>query len=191
MRDTVTIAQQLASTLAPFLPYLTGADEEAWQEISDKLGADAWNRARAIWERLYPGIEVRESVMEALRDVSQSPEDADTLAAFRLQLKKLLAEDDALADDLTELLQGMRADSEQETLPEDFDAVKNSTKRDWIINGNWNIVRLQAPGASLGLGEEPARDWNSVKLQETMAPPVGEDDRAVDWNTFKSLANDN
>lgn len=148
MHDTVTITQQLASALAPCLPYLTGRGEKAWLEISGKLDANAWNRARAIWERLYPKIKARESAMETLRDVSQSPEDADAQAAFRLQLKKPLAEDEALMNDLTELLHGTPADSEHETSPENFDVVENSTKRDWIINGNWNIVRLQAPDAS-------------------------------------------
>jgi len=141
MLDTAAMTQHLASFLAPLLPYLTGTKDKAGREFS----ADVWERATAMWSRLRPKIEARESAMEAAHDASQSPEDADALAAFRLQLKKLLAEDAALAKDLAGLIEPLQSTSGQVERSGDRNvSVGGSSSHSWIITGNWNVVNSRA-----------------------------------------------
>lgn len=134
MIDTREVTQRLASFLAPLLPYLTESDDEAGR----KLDAVDREKANAMWIRLRPKFEARESAMEAAHDACQSPQDIDALAAFRLQLKKLLAEDTALAEDLVRLLDAPRPETEQTERSGDRDIAVGNNK--WIITGNWNIV---------------------------------------------------
>ncbi|MDN5271213.1 hypothetical protein QTO31_04445 [Chloroflexus sp. MS-CIW-1] len=49
-------------------------------------------------------MEARPAALEAAQDAAAHPDDEDALAALRLQLKKLLAEDDSLAQELARLL---------------------------------------------------------------------------------------
>ena len=159
MLDTAAMSQQLASFLAPLLPYLTGVkNEPGWE-----LGADVWDKATAMWTRLGPKIEAKESAMEVAHDASQTPEDADALAAFRFQLKKLLAEDAALAEELAELLQSSQPTSGHGGRMEDQSVLiggatnpggpgslgapsnpGNPGNHGWIITGNWNVVNSRA-----------------------------------------------
>lgn len=100
--DTQLI-QQLTAFLAPFLPYLLKAGEKAAEEAGKKLGEAAWERARALWSKLRPKVEARPAAQEAVQDLAAAPDDPDAQAALRQQLKKLLAEDPALAEEIARL----------------------------------------------------------------------------------------
>jgi len=105
--DITALAQGLVAFLAPFLPYLLKTGKEAGKEAAKKIGEqfseDAWERAKALWGKLRPKVEVKPAAQEAVQDVATAPDDADAQAALRLQLKKLLAEDQALAAEVTQL----------------------------------------------------------------------------------------
>jgi hypothetical protein len=49
-------------------------------------------------------VEARPAAQEAVVDVATNPQDEEALAALRLQLRKLLAEDEPLAQELARLL---------------------------------------------------------------------------------------
>ncbi len=91
--------------LTPLLPYLLRAGEKAAEEAGRRIAGDAWEGAKSIWGRMVPGLKRRPAAQEALQDALSSPQDEDAQAALRLQLKKLLAEDPALAADLVRLVQ--------------------------------------------------------------------------------------
>ena len=95
----------LVSFLTPFLPYLLNASEEAAKEAGKRLGEATWETARAVWHKLRPKIEARPAAQEAAQDVAADPDNPDTLAALRVQLKKLLAEDLSLAQEIAGLMQ--------------------------------------------------------------------------------------
>ena len=94
----------LTKFISPFLPYLLKLGDKAAEETAKKLGADTWEKAKAIWVKLHPKVEAKPSAQEAVEDVAQAPEDEDALAALRLQLKKLLKEDPTLESEVTQLL---------------------------------------------------------------------------------------
>jgi len=94
--------------LAPYLPYLFKGLKLAGQEAARKLGEKAseqgFDHAKALWDKLRSKVEARAAALEAAQDAAAHPDDEDALAALRLQLKKLLAEDDSLAQELARLL---------------------------------------------------------------------------------------
>ncbi len=99
---------QLAPLLAPIIPYLLKGGIElaksAAGELGKKLSADAWDGLKALADRIQRKAERKPALGEALRDAQSAPADADTQAALRLQLKKLLAEDPALLAEAARLL---------------------------------------------------------------------------------------
>jgi hypothetical protein len=99
---------QLVQFLVPYLPYLVKGAKLAGQEAAKKLGEKAseqgFEQAKTLWEKLRPKVEAKPAALEAAQDAADHPDDEDALAALRLQLKKLLAEDEALAQELVRLL---------------------------------------------------------------------------------------
>lgn len=103
--DPTTLAQNLVPFLAPFLPYLIKAGEKVAEEAGKKLGGDAWEWAKALWGKLRGKPEVA----SAAQDAVAMPDDPDAQATLRLQLKKLLAADEALAAEVARLWQEAEA----------------------------------------------------------------------------------
>ena len=105
----------LATFLIPFLPYLLkfgkGAAETKTETAATRFGAAAWRKAQTIWAALSPKLEAKASAQEAAVDVANNPEDEDSQAALRVQLKKILANDEALASQLATILQSDTPDS--------------------------------------------------------------------------------
>lgn len=98
--DITTLAKEITLFLTPFLPYLLKVSEKAAEEAGKKLGSDAWERAKGLWDRLRPKVEARPAAREAMADVVAEPQNEDAQAALRLQLRKLLAEDEELAAEI-------------------------------------------------------------------------------------------
>jgi hypothetical protein len=67
------------------------------------MGGDAWDRAKGLWAKLRPKVEAKPVAQEAVQDAAAAPNDDDIRAAFRLQLRKLLAEDAVLAGEIARL----------------------------------------------------------------------------------------
>lgn len=99
----------LTAFLAPFLPTLLKAGEKAVEKAADAVSDEAFTYARALWEKLKPGVDAKPAAKEAAEEVATHPDDEDALAALRLQLRKLLEEDRGLADDLARIWQEAKA----------------------------------------------------------------------------------
>ncbi|WP_373525619.1 hypothetical protein [Nostoc sp.] len=95
----------LVKVLAPCLPFLFNMGNKAVEGASQKVGEDVWNKAKAIWAKLHPKVEAKEAAKEAATDVAQKPEDEDLQASLRVQLKKILEADTALAEEIAQILQ--------------------------------------------------------------------------------------
>ncbi len=95
----------LTAFLAPFLPYLLKIGEKAAEGVGEKIGGDAWEKAKALWAKLSPKVVAKAAAEEAAKDVANDPKDTDAQAALRLQLKKLLNQDPTLASDIARLFE--------------------------------------------------------------------------------------
>jgi hypothetical protein len=95
----------LTGFLAPFLPYLMQSGANLAEDAVRALGREAWQHAQQLWAKLRPGIEGKPAAQEAARDVAEAPEDPRARGALELQIEKLLAADQQLADELTRLWQ--------------------------------------------------------------------------------------
>lgn len=95
----------LTRFLAPFLPFLLKLGNKAAETAAGKFGEDAWTRAKAVWAKLQPKVEAKAAAQEAVADVAESPEDEDYQTALRVQLKKLLENDAALAAAIAQIMQ--------------------------------------------------------------------------------------
>ncbi|MHC5732269.1 MAG: hypothetical protein ACYTXY_51075, partial [Nostoc sp.] len=90
----------LVKFLAPYLPFLLNVGNKAVEGASKKVGEDVWIKAKAIWDKLYPKVEAKQAAKEAATDVAQKPDDEDLQASLRVQLKKILEADTALAEEI-------------------------------------------------------------------------------------------
>jgi hypothetical protein len=98
----------LTAFLSPFLPALLKlggkAVDKATESAAGKFGEAAFAKAQAIWGKLSPKVEAKEAAKEAAIDVANSPDDEDSQAALRVQLKKLLEQDQALMKAIAQIL---------------------------------------------------------------------------------------
>ncbi|NJM68438.1 MAG: hypothetical protein HC851_23630 [Acaryochloris sp. RU_4_1] len=104
----------LIAFLSPFLPFLLRlggkAAETATESATKKFGAASWAKAQAVWAKLRPKVEAKESAQEAALDVANAPEDEDLQVALKVQLKKLLDQDEALVNAIVQILQADGSD---------------------------------------------------------------------------------
>jgi len=94
----------LVKFLAPCLPFLLNVGNKAAEGASQKVGEDIWSKAKAIWAKLQPKVKAKEAAQEAAGDVADNPEDEDSQAALRVQLKKILQGEPTLAAAIAEIL---------------------------------------------------------------------------------------
>ena len=131
----------LAAFLIPFLPFLLKLGKDTTETVAEsaasKFGEAAWQKAQAAWTALSPKVNAKETVKEAVADVTNNPEDEDYQAALCVQLKKLLANDEALANQLTKILQ---SDSPNNTL---------TTQITQTVTGNQNQTIGQLSGGQV------------------------------------------
>ncbi|QLE55891.1 hypothetical protein [Nostoc sp. TCL26-01] len=95
----------LVKFLAPCLPFLVNVGNKAVEGASQKIGEDVWDKAKAIWTKLHSSVEGKEAAKEAAVDVAKNPDDEDLQASLRVQLKKILETDTALATEITQIWQ--------------------------------------------------------------------------------------
>jgi hypothetical protein len=104
MKDECMEIVTLTAFLSPFLPTLLRLGGKATESAAGKFGEAAFAKAQAIWGKLSPKVEAKEAAKEATIDVANSPDDEDSLAALRVQLKKLLEQDEELMNAIAQIL---------------------------------------------------------------------------------------
>jgi len=139
--DVAKVANDVTGFLIPFLPYLLKVSEKAVEEVGKQLGRDAWEHAKALWIRLRPRVEANPGALEAVRDAAQAPADEDVQTALRVQLKKLLAEDQTLVGELARQLEAIKAAGIAIAAGERSVAIVGDTSGISIITGDQNKVK--------------------------------------------------
>jgi hypothetical protein len=131
----------LTAFISPFLPFLVKlgdkATAKATETISGKFGEAAWTKAQAIWERLSPKVEGKESAKEAVIDVANNPEDQELRVVLKRQLQKILEQDEDLANAIAQILQADAPDGTSGT-----QIIQN-------VTGNQNQVIDQMTGSQM------------------------------------------
>lgn len=109
--EIVTLSSAVATALIHALPHLTQtAGEGGAKAIGCKLGEQALELAKRLWQHIHPKIEASPAASEAVKDAASDPEDADNLASLRKEIKKILASDPVLAEILHKLLENQDID---------------------------------------------------------------------------------
>ena len=103
--DVGALAGSVTTALVPLLPYLLKAGEKAAEETGKAVAGQSWEWAKSLWTKLKPKVEAKPGALEAAQDVAHAPEDKDLHAALRVQLKKLLTEDQSLAVEVSRWLE--------------------------------------------------------------------------------------
>ena len=122
-----SLATSVINSLQPYLPLIASkAAERVGEEIPDTV--------KNLWETIHRYFTQKPSARESLEDFSKSPNDADLQAAFRVQLKKLIEEDDGFAKIIQDLAEKAKYSSSQS-------GVGNIS-----IQGNSNILTQHQSG---------------------------------------------
>src|SRR5215207_1151237 len=107
--DIVALASSVTTVLVRLLPYLLKAGDKAAEETGKAVAGQSWEWAKLLWTKLKPKVEANPAALAAAQDVAQAPEDGDLQAVLRVQLKKLLTEDQSLAEDVSRWLEQGKA----------------------------------------------------------------------------------
>lgn len=138
--DTGALASSVTTALVPLLPYLLKAGEKAAEETGKTVANQSLEWGKSLWSKLKSKVEAKPAALEAAQDVAHAPEDEDLHAALRVQLKKLLTEDQSLAEEASRWLEqgkaaGITASGDRSI------AIGGNVKSSTIVTGDGNTVK--------------------------------------------------
>lgn len=140
--DIGALAGSLTTALVPLLPYLLKAGEKAAEETGKTVAGQSWEWAKSLWTKLKPTVEAKPAALEAAQDVAQSPGDEDLQATLRVQLKKVLTEDQSLAEEVSRWLeQGRAAGINVAAMGKRSVAIGGNVNSSTIVTGDQNKMK--------------------------------------------------
>jgi hypothetical protein len=140
--DIGALASSVTTALVPLLPYLLKAGEKAAEETGKAVAGQSWEWVQSLWAKLKPKVDAKPIALEAAQDVAQMPNNADAQGALRLQLYKLLTEDQSLAEEVSRWLeQGKAAGITVTASGERSVAIGGDVKGSTIVTGDQNKVK--------------------------------------------------
>jgi hypothetical protein len=140
--DIGSLASSVTTALVPLLPYLLKAGEKAAEETGKTVAGDSWEWAKSLWTKLRPKVEGKPAALEAAQDAANAPGDEELQVALRVQLKKLLTEDQSLAEEVSRWLdQGRAAGINVSAIGERSVAIGGEVKSSTIVTGDQNKLK--------------------------------------------------
>lgn len=94
----------LTALLSPCLPFLIKLGEKSAETAGSKIGEDAWNRAKKVWEKLHPKVEAKEDAKVAAEQLAAKPDSEARKAVFQEELEILLKENPDLLETLAQIM---------------------------------------------------------------------------------------
>jgi hypothetical protein len=170
--DPFTLTAAAVTTfLVPVLPYLFKTGEKVAEEAGKKIAGNAWDWAKDLWGKLRPKVEAKGAALDAAKDVAQTPDNKDAQTVLRVQLTKLLTEDAALAQEVTEWLKRARAAGITVTASGERSVAIGGDVSGSIVNtGSGNAISggisMKGDGNVIGAG-------NTVSVTKTRVAPQG------------------
>lgn len=102
--DISLIAGAVTQMLAPALPALIQGGQDLVADAGKDLASGAWERIKGLWGKLRPRVEERPIAEAAAKELARAPQDPETLETLRLQIMKILREDEAFAQEIAQLV---------------------------------------------------------------------------------------
>ena len=127
-----TLALNTYQALQPYWPLFAAKAAETLGEKAPEAIGNLWTAVKERFAR-KPAAE------ETLRDLLKNPDDPDLQAAFRVQMKKLLEEDDAFAGQVARLVESAASHIESRA---DVKGDQNV-----VVQGAGNVVTVTASDA--------------------------------------------
>ena len=100
--DPTALAAAATALLAPYV-------SKAGEKLAEKVGEKLPEQMGKLWTAIAARFKGKPAAEEAVKDLAAKPDDEDNQAAFRKELKKLLADDADFVDELAKLLQAAQA----------------------------------------------------------------------------------
>ncbi|BDM83849.1 hypothetical protein AM10699_67100 (plasmid) [Acaryochloris marina MBIC10699] len=113
--------------------------EEAGKSLGKKLGEGTWNKAKQIWEKVFPKVNEKPLAKGAAEALAEDTQDEEALDTLTKQLKKLLEADPDLAQQLHKLV------------AEDEEMISKAVNITQNVRGDKNIVIGQSSGGSFNI----------------------------------------
>jgi len=174
----------LVTFLTPFLPYLLKMGEKAAEEVGEKLGGEAWEKAKSLWAKLRS----KERVVTAAQAAASLPDNPDVEKALRTEIARALEEDETLRREIARLWQ--EAEAAGVTVVASGDravAIGGDVSGSTIITGDQNAVQQgkynvqidQATGVAIGDQAQVSvqKGIVLVPVESSMVHAVGYDPR--------------
>jgi len=138
--DIGALATSLTTALVPLLPYLLKAGEKAAEETGKTVANQTLEWGKSLWSKLKLEVEAKPEALEAAQDIAQNSDDQDAQAAFRRQLRKLLTEDQSLAEEVSRWLeQGKAAGNTVTVSGERNIAIGGDAKGNTFVTGDQQV----------------------------------------------------
>ncbi|WNZ59891.1 hypothetical protein QEG98_28215 [Myxococcus sp. MxC21-1] len=100
-----TVVANAMVVMGPYLPVLAGVGRKVAEGAANKVGESAFSAAQRLWSKVGKRLLERPGSRDAIEVLDRTPGDEDAKGALRMQLRALLAADDALAREVYGLLQ--------------------------------------------------------------------------------------
>jgi hypothetical protein len=95
----VELAQKISAFLLPLLPYLLKVGDKAAEEVGKKIGGEAWDKAKALWDKLRR----KKNVEQVAQTAAALPDNQALREALREEIARALQEDSALREEIARL----------------------------------------------------------------------------------------
>jgi hypothetical protein len=106
--DANIIATIASATVSLLIPYLKnfgeGLAKKAGEEIGSKSGETAISKAKLLYETIKAKFSAKPDMAKTINAFEKSPDDGDTQATVRFQLKDTMATDESFALELANIL---------------------------------------------------------------------------------------
>jgi hypothetical protein len=103
--DPATIAAAVVAIVRPFISGFVKGAQASTESLGEQAGGAIRDLAQRLWHRIHPTLETKPQAAEAVTDVAEHPDDEDSAAALRVQIRKVLEGDPDLARELASSLQ--------------------------------------------------------------------------------------
>lgn len=98
--DYLGMAQSAVEIMAPALPFLIMGGKKAAEEAGRKIGSDAYDKAKSLWDRVHSD----KKIQEAAKDVAASPDNEANRLKLAKQLEELFIERQDIAEQVNGIL---------------------------------------------------------------------------------------